>query len=64
MTVYRFGVGKYIKSHKICSIFWKAVLFQGNVIIKLVLLMMSAYVGHIILYLHTDFKLVQNLNFQ
>lgn len=34
MTVYRFGIGKYIKSHKMCSNFWKALLFQGNVIIK------------------------------
>jgi len=34
MTVYRLGVGKYIKSHKMCSRFWKALLFQDNVIIK------------------------------
>ena len=34
MTVYRFGVGRYIKSHKMFSSFWKALLFQDNVIIK------------------------------
>ena len=31
MSVYRFGVGHYIKAHEMCSISWKAVLFHDDI---------------------------------